>query len=200
MGEASVELIFITALVILPLIPAVVLFKVLPSTGEVSGPFKGLNVKFGGAFAAYLILFVCLLQIRPRDFNHSHVWEVDGDIAFQRPQADPRPNTNEIRVRVTPPDLVVHGNGSGGSFRFDVPIPEKNGEPDFPHLSLDLPGYEPISLSLAPTELGDGSRVRAAYDTRKRHIALGIITLRSTRLTDAYDEGTAQIAQVSATQ
>jgi hypothetical protein len=54
MGEASVELIFITALVILPLIPAVVLFKVLPSTGEVSGPFKGLNVKFGGAFAAYL--------------------------------------------------------------------------------------------------------------------------------------------------
>lgn len=195
MSEASVELAFIATLVILPLIPAVVLFKVLPSTGEVSGPFKGLNVKFGGAFAAYLILFVCLLQIRPTDFNHSHVWQVDGHITFERPQAEPKPNTNDIKVRVTPPDLVVHGNGSGGTFRFDVPIPEKNGEPDFPRLSLDLAGYEPLSVSLAPNQLGDGSDVRAEYDNRKRRISLGTITLRSGRLGHAYDETTAQIAR-----
>jgi len=37
MSEASTELVFITALVTLPLISAVVLFTRLPATGEVSG-------------------------------------------------------------------------------------------------------------------------------------------------------------------
>lgn len=195
MSEAATALLFITALVILPLIPAVVLFRTLPSKGQVSGPFKGLNVKFSGAFAGYLILFGCLLQIRPTDFDHSHVWQVQGRIAFKRPQSEAKPNTNDIRVRVTPPDLVVHGNGSGGSFRFDVPIPEKNGAPDFPRLSLDLAGYEPLSVSLAPDQQGDGSDVQAAYNTVKRQISLGTITLRSASLGDAYDEATAQVAR-----
>jgi hypothetical protein len=196
MTEASTELVFMTALVILPLIPAVVLFWALPSKGQVSGPFKGLNVKFSGAFAGYMILFGCLLQIRPTDFDHSHVWQVKGRVAFKRPHAETKPNTNDIRVRVTPPDLVVHGDGSGGgSFRFDVPIPEKNGEPDFPRLSLDLAGYEPLSVSLAPDQPGDGSDVEASYDPSKRHISLGTITLRSASLGDAYDEATAQIAR-----
>ena len=195
MNEATTELLFITALVILPLIPAVVLFRTLPSKGQVSGPFKGLNVKFSGAFAGYLILFGCLLQIRPTDFDHSHIWQVQGRIAFKRPQSEAKPNTNDIRVRVTPPDLVVHGNGSGGSFRFDVPIPEKNGAPDFPRLSLDLAGYEPLSVSLAPDQPGDGSDVEAAYDTVKRQISLGTITLRSASLGDTYDEATAQVAR-----
>ena len=202
MSEASIELLFITALVLLPLIPAMVLFTKLPSTGEVSGPLKGLNVKFSGAFAAYLILFGCLLQIRPTDFDHSHVWQVEGRVAFQRPASEGKPNTNDIRVRVTPPDLVVHGNGAGGSFRFDVPIPERRGAPDFPRLSLDLAGYEPLSVSLAPNqpEEGDGSDVRAAYDTSRRQIALGTITLRSASLGDAYDAGTAQVARAAMTE
>ena len=195
MSEASRELLFMTALVILPLIPAVVLFTKLPSTGEVSGPLKGLNVKFSGAFAGYLILFGCLLQIRPTDFDHSHVWQVEGHIAFKRPHSEARPNTNDIRVQVTPPDLVVHGNGSGGSFGFKVPIPEENGEPDFPRLSLDLPGYEPLSLSLAPNQPGDGSEVAADYDLTRRQISLGTITLRSAGLGDAYDESAAQVAR-----
>ena len=197
MNEASMELVFITALVILPLIPAVVLFWALPSRGQVSGPFKGLNVKFSGAFAGYLILFGCLLQIRPTDFDHSHIWQVKGHVAFKRPPSEGKPNTNDIRVRVTPPDLVVHGNGSGGTFRFDLPIPERNGEPDFPRLSLDLPGYEPLLVSLAPNQPGDGSEVAADYDPRKRQISLGTITLRSASLGDAYDEATAQVARAS---
>jgi hypothetical protein len=197
MSEASTELVFITALVILPLIPAVVLFTKLPSTGEVSGPLKGLNVKFSGAFAAYLILFVCLLQIRPTDFDHSHVWQVRGHVAFKRAKSEGKPNPSDIRVRVTPPDLVVHGNGSGGSFRFDVPIPEKNGAPDFPRLSLDLSGYEPLSVSLAPNQPGDGSDIEAVYDPATRQISLGTITLRSASLGDAYDEATAQVARAS---
>lgn len=199
MSDASIELLFLSALVLLPLVPAVVLFTKLPSTGEVSGPLKGLNVKFSGAFAAYLILFGCLLQIRPTDFDHSHVWQVEGRIAFRRPASESKPNTNDIRVRVTPPDLVVHGNGSGGSFRFDVPIPERRGAPDFPRLSLDLTGYEPLSVSLAPNQPGDGTDIVAEYDTAKRQISLGTITLRSASLGDAYDEGAAQVARAAMT-
>ncbi|HEX7903459.1 MAG TPA: hypothetical protein VF487_06245 [Chitinophagaceae bacterium] len=51
------ELIYILAWFILPLTPAFILFKFLPSVGNVEGPLKGMQLKFGGAFAGYLILF-----------------------------------------------------------------------------------------------------------------------------------------------
>jgi hypothetical protein len=42
--------------VLLPIIPAVVIFKMLPeSTADVSGPLQKLKVKAGGAFAAYIV-------------------------------------------------------------------------------------------------------------------------------------------------
>ena len=130
MSEASTELVFITALVILPLIPAVVLFTKLPATGEVSGLLQGLNVKFSGAFAAYLILFVCLLQIRPTDFEHSHVWQVTGRVAFKRAQSEGKPNPNDIRVRVTPPDDRQSGREREGRFRAGAHVePGRRGRP-----------------------------------------------------------------------
>lgn len=46
------------AWVLLPLIPAILIYKLFPSsTVAVNGPFAGLTVKAGGAFAGYLIVF-----------------------------------------------------------------------------------------------------------------------------------------------
>jgi hypothetical protein len=38
------------------------------------------------------ILFILLLQIRPQDFDHSHTWQVTGDVEFQRGPQDGRPD------------------------------------------------------------------------------------------------------------
>jgi hypothetical protein len=43
---------------LLPLIPAFLLYKFLPSKTNATGPFKGLNVKLSGAFAGYFILLL----------------------------------------------------------------------------------------------------------------------------------------------
>ena len=51
-------LVVISVLVLLPMIPAYVLFKVLRSTGEVSGPLGSFKVALGGAFGGYFALTV----------------------------------------------------------------------------------------------------------------------------------------------
>ncbi len=47
---------------LLPIVPAYVLFRALPSQAEVSGPFQGMTIKLGGAFSAYFIVFLLLLH------------------------------------------------------------------------------------------------------------------------------------------
>ncbi len=52
----------LAAVLLLPLIPAYVLYKFLPaSETDVSGPYQGLSIKLKGAFAGYfLLLLACL--------------------------------------------------------------------------------------------------------------------------------------------
>lgn len=46
---------YMLLVLLLPLIPAFVLFRFLPSAANVEGPFKGLTIKLGGAFAGYFV-------------------------------------------------------------------------------------------------------------------------------------------------
>ena len=48
------------AAILLPFIPAFILFKELPSDASVSGLFQGLKLKLGGAFAGFFAIFVAL--------------------------------------------------------------------------------------------------------------------------------------------
>jgi len=54
---SSFVIIFVI-IVLLPLIPAFLLYKFLPSKTNAAGPFKGLNIKLSGAFAGYFILLL----------------------------------------------------------------------------------------------------------------------------------------------
>ena len=46
----------IAAILIIPLVPALLLYAILPSETSVSGPFKGLNLNLKGSFAGYFLL------------------------------------------------------------------------------------------------------------------------------------------------
>src|SRR5882724_11224112 len=68
---------------LLPLTPAFVLFKKLPSQAIVKGPFKGLNLQLSGAFAGYFTLALIMqgyVLLRPKPAPPFEVYEVDGKL------------------------------------------------------------------------------------------------------------------------
>jgi hypothetical protein len=56
MGTTNTFVYVLAAVLLLPLIPAFLLYKFLPSKTNVSGPFKGLTLKLTGAFGGYFLL------------------------------------------------------------------------------------------------------------------------------------------------
>ena len=56
------DILFLGVIVILPIIPAFILFKWLPPKKTfASGPFKGLNLKLTGSFAGYFVVLLFIL-------------------------------------------------------------------------------------------------------------------------------------------
>ncbi len=53
----------LAAILLLPLIPAFLLYKFLPSKTSVGGPFKGLNLKLTGAFSGYFLLVLIAIGL-----------------------------------------------------------------------------------------------------------------------------------------
>jgi hypothetical protein len=63
MGATSTFVYVLAAVLLLPLIPAFLLYKFLPSRTNVSGPFKGLNLKLTGAFGGYFLLVITAIGV-----------------------------------------------------------------------------------------------------------------------------------------
>ena len=165
------ELVYIIAWFLLPLIPAFLLFKFLPSTGSVNtpgkkkngkrpeadqeenivkGPLNGLAIKFGGAFAGYLILFLLAKSVlndrmkKPEEQKDlTEIWTIKGTIAseddnynreVEKPEIviDPQP----LKQRFTP-----------GTFEVKI-VAEDDGKGymNFPNLDLTTITYKPESF------------------------------------------------------
>lgn len=168
--------------VLLPIVPAYLLFKLLPKTdGWVGGMFQGLEFKFSGAFAGYLmVLWVVHGYLPPNDFE---IWTVEGKVALD---GDPR-DYDDVRIFLSPNDREA-ANGSGRlHFGF---IRTRNGAASnpLPTILVEAEGYE-----LTPVDLEEKPR-----DARARKIEAGTIPL--TRLPDlpayAPGSGSAQIPQL----
>lgn len=74
----------VCTMILLPIVPAYLLFHALPhdNSAEVSGPWQGLNLKLGGAFAGYfvvvLMIFSAYKLVKPKPMFE--IWEVKGNI------------------------------------------------------------------------------------------------------------------------
>lgn len=55
--------------VLLPVIPAYLLYKLLPAKTTVTGPFKGLNIKLSGAFSGYFLVLLIVFAYLTMIFN-----------------------------------------------------------------------------------------------------------------------------------
>src|SRR5436309_9966761 len=66
----AIDLIFlelviaVSLVIILPLLPAILIYKLLPqSQSDASGPFQGLKIKLGGAFGGYFIVALLIVFV-----------------------------------------------------------------------------------------------------------------------------------------
>jgi hypothetical protein len=129
-GADAVNLFYLFIALLLPIVPAFVMFKFLPkSSADASGPFSGLKIKLTGAFAGYFILaiFVALL---PRPKN-DEVWTVKGMIKSD--SAGPILKSDELVINIEPPFVAVQADET---FETKIPVSWKGGRRVFPALVI----------------------------------------------------------------
>jgi hypothetical protein len=121
----------ISAIILLPIVPAFLLFKFLRSRGGVSGPLVGLKISFGGAFGGYLVVMVFIAnyttQIRPASL------QIRGTVLF--PDGEPPAG---VICDVHPPEFHRFGT----KFAIDMDAGKT------PFLQCSAAGYDPQPIYL----------------------------------------------------
>jgi hypothetical protein len=121
-------------LVLLPMIPAILIFRIFPdSTGAGEGALYGMRWKFSGAFTAYAFVALMLLFATGKEYqtHDAEVWMVRGKVHAQHIQDI----SNLLTVRSMPRTLQVE---SDGSYEFRVIVDRVADKLVFPKLVFDL--------------------------------------------------------------
>ena len=136
------------ALILLPLIPAYILFRAFPeSTAAGNGKFAGFSWKFGGAFSGYaflaLVLFYFFVKSEPEPEDPSQLWEISGLVKLDPPPAVSR----VIELKTIPERFQVY---SAGQFKLAMIVRKEGDQPEFPALVVDgnAEGYPPQTFIL----------------------------------------------------
>ena len=154
MSSDEMELVQLAVMILVPIVPAYLLFRALPSQANVDGPmgaagglFGGLHLKLAGAFGGYFAVLVLVFALHgvwhpPSPYQ---VWSVSGTLHFK--DGSPFQMMDGTRIEVEhPPGLHVNGDGT-----FDLMIstmPGPGGDPVFPKLTVGNPHYAPLTIRL----------------------------------------------------
>jgi hypothetical protein len=170
MPPNAVALLLIT---LLPLVPAWVMFKLLPSKAAVTGPFKGLKINLSGAFAGYFLIFVSLLGIRGSFEGPTYqTWTVTGQIV--RPDVAANNYVDARYVTLSVPSMRSQASGNF-SMQF---VRISDGQFDYPHMYINYPEYQPLAYWLGPSAQNDRhEQLPQLFDAKNKKIDLGVITL-----------------------
>lgn len=159
----------LSVIMLVPLVPAFILYKYLPSKTNVDGPFKGLNLKLSGAFGGYFLLVLIaagiffpllkseqqktieqleaeLRQLKRETSNHQQ-WSMEGSIVSSSPK--------ETRVFFDERGSEFYETGD---FKMKFHCELENGEPDLPKaicIFNKKDGYKVINInrSLNPEDI-----------------------------------------------
>ena len=133
--------------VLLPLIPSILLFKIFPNNVVVvKGPLQGLTVKAGGAFAAYLLLFL-LLSYPVNTYTPGTLldqkhrfWEIDGVVGIIDEQGQRvlsgdrlRALLRDVKFDLDPDAITINGTW------LDLRVVETSGK--LPNVTLKIPNF-----------------------------------------------------------
>jgi hypothetical protein len=144
------DLSYVLVVVLVPVIPAFLLYKFLPAgRTNVGGPFRGLDIKLSGAFAGYFLvvlitssLVVFLIQKKPPPSPYQYeVYTVRGRIDLQKTgDQSPQFDFKQLSFAFEPSQQQVF---SDGSFTLEIPVkPNQIGQLDFPTLTIEYAAPE----------------------------------------------------------
>jgi hypothetical protein len=150
--------------VFLPLVPSILIFLIFPNNPvSISGPLKGLAVNAGGAFAAYLILFILLsypvFEYAPATFwDQKHrYWEVEGPLGIideqgQKVSSGDRLKDivrNKLRMEANPEAFATNGTS------ITLRVVEIDGRR--PTITLTIPEFGQAVIKDLKFESSDGT-------------------------------------------
>lgn len=133
-------------IVLLPIIPSFMLFKLLPNNVIVNGPFKGLTVNLSGSFAGFFLIFITLIPIRGSFQNSYERWSVKGRVVM--PDGSAQQYIDSKYVTFSVPALRSDADGNF-SFTF---LRTSDHVYDYPHLHINFPGFQPVTYFLGPAK------------------------------------------------
>jgi hypothetical protein len=161
------KILLYSLLIILPIIPAVILYKFLPGNKVVvTGPFKGLNVKMAGAFGGYFLLFVgSLFLIKDMIFekrDRYEVWTVKVDVYDEK--------GNRLNRDKNKPDVLVtpHPEINNGVLNFKVPVLVDNNYYEFPSIDFSAFSSDDASDLRVPDNLSNDLMHASTYKGEKK--------------------------------
>jgi hypothetical protein len=132
--------------VLVPIVPAYVLYKNLPNRTVVKGPFQGLNVQLSGSFGGYflltLIIFFCphVWQEQPK----LELWEIKGRVECK--DCVYGQEIDRLSISLNPPNVSLLDSGD---FRAQITrAPRQTGQVSFPILVVQHPDFQTITIDL----------------------------------------------------
>ena len=141
---------YFSILLLIPLVPAILLYKILPGgDAHVAGTLQGMTIKLSGAFAGYFALVMLGYFRIPAPaappLSTYQLWSVSGAVTG----ADPNTTAYErdLQLRVNPFGIRNYD----GRFTVEVLRKEEDvqvGRWVFPTLNVECPGYYPKSINL----------------------------------------------------
>ncbi len=174
------NLLTLSFVVLLPVVPAYLLFKALPSSAQVTGPLQGLTLKLGGAFAGYfavlLVIILNLSKLLPPPVYQ--VWQVEGNVTDDKNV--PFEFLNEPDFQLSPPHFIPERGGSFTLMFTTSSTPAGNGIA-FPTLTVSHDQFKPLPIPLDPAELAqrqDLGMKQGDIDSNHRKIVLRHIALQ----------------------
>ena len=160
--------------VVLPLLPAFVLFKALPTDAKLEGPLQGMNLKFSGAFAGYFAILLLVLSTHsvwnPPD--NYQVWTVSGVVADETGAGVQPLDSHDIRVQ--PSSFEAQ---QAGSFTMKIYTSPGQGNTEaYPVLMVSHGDLSPLNIDLDPASADRSSTIK--WDPATHKIRLGLLKLQ----------------------
>jgi hypothetical protein len=133
----------LAVILLLPIVPAYLLFKALKSTGSLTGVWHGLNLQLGGAFAGYFALVLLVL------YTHN-LWAAPTMYVVRGQLVDDNGQPVDLsNILLNPPPIKTLPDGEFTIYF--APVPGPAGDVQYPMISVNRKEYDAVNIPLDPS-------------------------------------------------